>query len=337
MASVKRMDLTDLPVQPNPLSTGVRPENKLVQLIRRVDSTWWQPLLVLADACLILLAFVLAYYVRYQLQWFRAVDPASQVTLWDYLPFALALVLLVLAAFRFSGVYPYRYGRSLVEETYVIGTATTLGMVVLIVVSLAVRQVLYSRLIFLYTAILVTLLLGTSRLVIALTLHHLRRYSIGVQRMLLVGVGEVGRMIMRTVAARPDLGYQLVGFVDDNPAKNSTDIGPFKALGEIGNLEQIVETQKVDRVIICLPWQNHRTIQRLLRICERSGVGAQVVPDFFQLTKDQLHVEVINGIPLISTRPVSIQGWNLVFKRIADIYEGGVEVDADGARDVVLQ
>jgi exopolysaccharide biosynthesis polyprenyl glycosylphosphotransferase len=318
MATIKRVGLADLTIHRIMPTDKRKSEPKFVRLVRLVNSAWWQYLLVLSDALLILLAFAGAYYVRYQLQWFLGVDPAFQLGLFDYAPFAITLVALVLLAFRFSGVYPYRYGRSLVEEVYAIGAATTLGVVVLIVVSLAFRQVLYSRLIYLYTAVLVTLLLGGSRLLIQWTRRYLRQHGVGVKQVLLVGLGEVGRMIMRTVAARPDLGYQLVGFVDDNPMKGNTDIGPFKALGAVDNLEQLVATRSLDTVIICLTWQSHRTIQRLLRLCEQHGVHAQIVPDFFQLTKDQLYVEVINGIPLISTRLVSIQGWNLVVKRAAD-------------------
>jgi exopolysaccharide biosynthesis polyprenyl glycosylphosphotransferase len=321
MASLKPLDLTKSPVQKRK-HQPLRHESRFVQWVRQIDARWWPVLLVLSDALLILLAFAIAYYIRYQLQWFRAVDPAFQLSLRQYSPFAVALVVLVLFAFRFSGIYPYRPGRSPLEETYAIGTATTLGMVVLIVVSLAFRQVLYSRLIFLYTALLVTLLLGLSRLGISLSRNYLRHYGIGVRRVLLVGAGEVGRMIMRTVAARPDLGYLLVGFLDDHPAKGTTDIGPFKALGPVDNLEWVIPAQATDSVIICLPWQSHRTIQRLLRICEQAGVRAQVVPDFFQLTKEQLHVEVLNGIPLLSTREVSIRGWNLWLKRSVDLALG---------------
>ena len=77
-------------------------------------------------------------------------------------------------------------------------------------------------------------------------------------------------------------------------------------------------------MIICLPWQSHRTIQRLLRLCDQHNVQAQVVPDLFQLTKNQMQVEDLNGIPLISTRDVSIQGWNRLVKRSSDLILGGV-------------
>jgi exopolysaccharide biosynthesis polyprenyl glycosylphosphotransferase len=165
----------------------------------------------------------------------------------------------------------------------------------------------------------VTLLLSLERFALQLVLDYLRTYGVGVRRVILVGAGDVGRMVMRTVVARPDFGYQLIGFLDDNPAKGLTNIGPYRALGPVDNLGQVLEGERVDTVIICLPWQSHRMIQRLLRTCEQSNVRAQVVPDLFQLTKNQVYVEELNGIPLISTRDLSIQGWNLVIKRAFDL------------------
>ncbi|MEZ4640556.1 MAG: sugar transferase [Caldilineaceae bacterium] len=142
------------------------------------------------------------------------------------------------------------------------------------------------------------------------------------QRVVLVGAGDVGRMVMRTIAARPTLGYQLIGFLDDNPTKGSTDIGRFKALGSVDNFARVRETYALDLVIVCLPWQSHRTVARILSECEQEGIKAQVVPDIFLLTKNQMEVEEINGIPLISTREVSIAGWNLILKRGLDLVLG---------------
>jgi len=319
MPTANRINATNTLVRTGRAGARTSQDSRLAQFVRRVQPGWWKYLLILADAVLILVGFVCAYYLRYQLQWFRTVEPAFQLSLREYAPFAAALVGFILLCFGFYRVYPYRASRHLVEEIYAIGTATMVGVAILIIFNLLLRQLLYSRLIFLYTAIAVTLLLWLSRVVIALLRTHLRQYGIGVVRVLLVGAGDVGRMVMRTVAARPDLGYRLVGFIDDNPAKGNTDVGRFKALGPIDNFPAILEKGNIDSVIVCLPWQSHRTIQRLLRTCEHLGVRAQIVPDFFQLTKNQLRVEELNGIPLISTREVSIQGWNLLLKRLSDL------------------
>ncbi len=322
MATINRANYHSLnqnaPVQPfgNHFAAG---QSRLVDAIRWVNFGYWKYLLVIADMLLIGLACVLAYVVRYNLQWFRAVDAASEITFRSYLPMALTLVGILLFTFRLSKVYPYQRGLSLFEEVYAIAQSATYSIVILITISLFFRPNLDSRLIFLYIAIFVTILLGISRLAIALTLRWLRQYGVGVQRILLVGAGDVGRMVMRNIAARPELGYQLIGFLDDNPIKGRTNIGSFPALGSVDNLESLLGSNNVQRVIICLPWQSHRTAQRLLRVCGQASVRAQVVPDLFQLTKHQMAVEQLNGIPLISVSDASIRGWNLLFKRISDI------------------
>ncbi len=323
MATVNGVNLPDSVVNGVGTKTSHRPSWP-ARLARAVPGWAWKYLLVLSDALLILLAFAMAYFVRYELQWFRLVDPSNAVKFSQYTPFMLAYLVILLLAFYFSDVYPYVRGRAWVEEVYVIGTATMFGTVILIVANLFVSQVLLSRLIFLYAALFVTFLLAISRLFIHIGQARLRQYGVGVERVVLVGAGDVGRMVMRTVVARPDYGYQLVGFLDDNPAKGTTDVGPFKALGSIDNFEPVLNEVDLDAVIICLPWQSHRTIQRLLRLCDQHNVQAQVVPDLFQLTKNQMQVQDLNGIPLISTRDVSIQGWNRLVKRSSDLILGGV-------------
>ncbi len=302
-------------IQTRPQTGG----NRFAAWISRVDPRWWPYLLRASDLLLIVLAFVLAYWVRYRLQWFRAVDPAFQTDFVTYIPFCAALVAILFVVFHYSGVYRQRRDRTWLEEVYTIASATTMGVVTLIILNLIFGQLSYSRLIFLYTAVLVTLLLGVSRAVIYTLRRYLRRQGVLVDRVLLIGAGEVGRMIMRNIAARPGLGYQLIGFLDDNPVKNSTDIGRFKALGPLENFAKVLEQEPVDLAIICLPWQSHRTVARLLHQCDLAGIKAQIVPDLFQLTKNQMQVEELNGIPLISTRDVSIAGWNLVFKRVFDV------------------
>lgn len=293
--------------------------SRFAELVSRVDLKRWKYCLILSDVILVLSACILAYIVRYQLQWFRTVDPASEIAFVSYLPVALTLMLILLIAFGLSKVYPYRRGLSLFKEAYAIATATTASIVITITISLFFRPNLDSRLIFLYIAVLITLLLTASRLILSFILNYLRRYGVGVERILLVGAGDIGLMVMRNIVARPELGYQLIGFLDDNPTKGATDIGHFKALGPVANLQQTLDSYDVERVIICLPWQSHRTTQRLLRTCQQANVRSQVVPDLFQMTRNQMEVEQLNGIPLISVRDISIEGWNRVFKRTSDL------------------
>lgn len=316
--SLNRTSTASIPAT-RPVQKMAIPHDSFAAFVGNVDPSAWKYVLWLSDSLLIFVACLFAYIARYVLQWFIDVEPASDLAFSAYIPAALGLMFLLPIAFRLSKVYPYRRGQGRLEEVYAIATTTTASVVVVIAISLLFQSQLDSRLMFLYIAIFITTLLSISRFVITILLSYLRKYDVGVERILLVGAGDVGRMVMRNIVARPELGYKLVGFVDDNPVKGNTDIGTFPALGAVENIDTVLANEDVQRLIICLPWQSHRTTQRLLRLCATNGVVAQVVPDLFQATKNQMVVEQLNGIPLISTSDVSIKGWNLIVKRIIDI------------------
>jgi exopolysaccharide biosynthesis polyprenyl glycosylphosphotransferase len=129
---------------------------------------------------------------------------------------------------------------------------------------------------------------------------------------------------MRVIVAQPELGYRVVGFMDDNPDKGSTDIGPFKALGPLSNLPQAIEEEKADEVVITLPWMYHRKIMRIVRECERRRVRASIVPDIFQMSLTRVDVEDLGGVPLIGVHDVTIGRGALVTKRVLDILGAAV-------------
>ena len=63
---------------------------------------------VIGDMALINLAFLLAYYFRYEIQLFRPVDPIYDNPPEVYLPFAILLTVLLLVTFKIDGVYEPR-------------------------------------------------------------------------------------------------------------------------------------------------------------------------------------------------------------------------------------
>jgi exopolysaccharide biosynthesis polyprenyl glycosylphosphotransferase len=275
--------------------------------------------MALADVVLINLAFAAAYWVRYDLQWFRAVDPAYDASFRAYIPFALVLTALLLVAYRLGRVYHQPRSVSWLDEVYALFGSTTTGIVIIMAITFWFQPLVYSRLMFLWAGVLIVTLLSGSRLIKRWVWGSLMRRGMGVDRMLIVGAGEVGRRLMRNIVAQPELGYRVIGFVDDDPEKNRTDIGRFKALGEIDSLPRVVQEEGIDEVIITLPWIYHRRILGIMRQCERERVRARIVPDLFQLALSRVDIEDLGGIPIIGVKEISITGWNLAFKRTSDI------------------
>ena len=282
---------------------------------QKVATTVW----VLIDILLINIAFILAYWIRYELQLFKAVDPAYDVPYYVYLPFVALFTLLLILAFRRHGVYRLRHKISWFDEFYAIITGTATAVVIMIVFIFVYRPAFYSRAIFIYAGLLAIAILGVSRLLKVALYRRLRRQGIGTKQVLIIGAGEVARTVMRTMVANRDWGFEIVGFLDDHPTKGETDIGRFKALGGVDNLAIVLQDEAIDEVIITLPWQYHRKIMSIMNHCERENVRVRIVPDLFQITLSQMQVDEFAGIPMIGVKDVGIGGFSLLLKRGIDV------------------
>lgn len=278
----------------------------------------WKYLKPLVDALSIVASFVLAYWIRYELQWIRQVEPAYLVPFSVYFLSMFSLVFILIFVYLMEGAYRQARGRTFSDEFYVVLRGTLIGIAAMIVIVFLATPSYYSRLIFGYTGIITLLLVSTSRAIEHTIVAKRRKRGLGVNRLLIVGAGEVARSIMRAVVARPELGYQIVGFVDDDPERQ-TDIGPYAALGTTAGLPKMISAHNIDQVIITLPWMSHRKIVAITRQCERGNVIVRIVPDLFQMTLGKVMVDDLDGIPLLGVREPKMHDWQIVFKRIVDV------------------
>ena len=279
----------------------------------------WHRLKPLVDAVLINLAFVLAYLVRYDWQWFRQLEPAYYVPLRVYVPSMAALTAILLLVLWVEGAYASEQGRSTWDEGVIVLRSVILGIATMIVAVFIATPSYYSRLIFGYAGILSLLLLEMARMVEGAVISRLHRQGRGVVRLLIAGAGEIGQSVMRSCIARPELGRQVVGFVDDDPERGTTDIGRFKALGTLDQIPALIAAHKIDEVVVALPWQAHRRILQVVRACESGSVQVRIVPDLFQLSLSQMVVESLDGIPLIGVVEPHLAAWEKVAKRAMDL------------------
>lgn len=280
----------------------------------------WRPgLEILIDILLINLGFVLAHWIRYDLQWPLPVVAENYVPLITYAPMAAVLTVLLIISFVLQRVYVHKRGRTWLDEAFALLNGTTTGILFVIVVTYFVPDLSYSRSLLALAALTVLSLLILSRIVENVTLDQLRKRGRGIKNVLIVGAGELGRTVMRSIAAHPELGYRVTGFVDDDPAKGQTDLGRMKALGDIDKLPEVIPSLDIDIVIITLPWMYQRKTLRIVRQCERQKVQAYIVPDLLQITISQMGIEQMGEVPMIGVREETIgQGWRVV-KRVLDI------------------
>lgn len=285
---------------------------------RRFPEPPW--LLPLIDVGVAFLAFVLAYFIRYDLTVFRPVLEVNQADFLPYLPYAGVYISYLFLNYNGTGLYKLVRGRSFIEEMAIISNGVTGATVILLALYFAFQPLVFSRLMLIYVAVLTILLLGLVRVGRRATHAYLRSKGVGVERVLIVGAGETGQAVLRVLMARKDLGYRPIGFLDDDPDRGNVDLGRVRGLGGLDQLRSTIQEHAVDLVIIALPWTYHDRIQTLVRLAGKAGVDVRLVPDVFQLNMRHVQVENLDGIPLLSvdSQP-KFQGANRVIKRVIDI------------------
>ena len=162
----------------------------------------------LADAALINFAAWLAWFIRYELELGPATGEAFFYQSYRaYVPLAVVLTVLVIGIFRFEGFYAPLRGRSFSDELYTIVNATTTAILLIMAITFFLRPLVYSRAMYIYAVLLVVVLLSLARAATRLVRARLRKQGRGVDHVLIVGAGEVGRALLRNIVARPDLAY----------------------------------------------------------------------------------------------------------------------------------
>jgi exopolysaccharide biosynthesis polyprenyl glycosylphosphotransferase len=282
-----------------------------------LDSRW---LLPLVDAMLAFAAYGLAYYVRYELQFLRPVFERNVVPFDPYVPYIIIYIIWLFINYRGAGLYKNVRGRPWMEEVYIILNGATNATVVTMAVSFFLQPIAFSRLMLIYAAGTTVVLLALSRIVLRMMRAYLRNRGVGVQRVLIVGVGETGQAVLRVMIARRELGYTPVGYLDDNPDRGAINLGRVKGLGAVENLSAVIRAERVDLVVITLGWERHKDIVQLARDSRTAGADVRVVPDFFQLKTKQVQIENLDGIPLLGVGgTASFYSTNRLFKRTIDI------------------
>ncbi len=107
------------------------------------------------------------------------------------------------------------------------------------------------------------------------------------RRVLIVGAGDGGRLVLREILRNRELGLQPVGFVDDDPRKRGLRMDGVKVRGDTeDDLPRILDETEPDEVIIAIPSAPGSTRARVVRECRRRSVPVRTLPTVFELLQD---------------------------------------------------
>ena len=120
------------------------------------------------------------------------------------------------------------------------------------------------------------------------------------------------------------VGFQVVGFADDDPEKRGERIHDAPVLGGCGELTDLIQRFEVDDVLIALPMHAHERMREIVVALDAAPVRVRLVPDVFHLVAGRAMAEDVWGLPLISVRAPVITGFDRFVKRMFDLVLAGV-------------
>ncbi len=261
-----------------------------------IEPRW---LLPLVDAAVAFLVFGLAYILRYELQIIRPVYDPLERGFDPYIPFAAVFALLIWLNNQRNGLYRNIAGRAWLEEVYLIASGVAVSIVIVLAMFFILQPLATSRLMLIYVAALTLMAGACSRLMRRWAQAYLRQHGVGIQRALIVGMGDVGRSLVGIMLSRPEFGYQPIGFLDDDAAKRDASMGRVEALGGTADLAAVIERHMIDTVVITFRWKHYDLIQELTEVCREAGSDLRIVPEIMQLNIRQVQVENLDGVPLL--------------------------------------
>jgi Undecaprenyl-phosphate glucose phosphotransferase len=284
---------------------------------------------VITDALLAAWAFVLAYGIRFE----SGLIPVSKgfPPFQEYLNVLPFIAILTPLAFRFQGVYRLRRGRSRIDDFFAVLVGSILA-VVFGVVSTLYFQAYYASAAerasgaYQVSQIVWGLFLGlnvaftyASRETVRELLERRWRAGIGLKRILIAGAGDLGRMVADRMLQHRELGYQVVGFIDDRAGGDHIGYRGLPLLGTLSEVADVVHTERVDHLYVALPIEEHSKLLELMEITNRECIDVKVVPDLLQFIALRASLEDLDGLPVINMNDVPLQGINSWIKRALDI------------------
>jgi len=263
----------------------------------------------------------LAFYVGYQLR-LRS-DYENILPFSNYIGMALVHVIAILIVFFFYRLYHRQRSLSYVDQFYAIFGAASVGTIIAIAfISFFFKNQLdYPRLMMVYVWILTILFTSIGRAIQSRIQRSLQARNWGEELLLIVGTSEVGRIVMQKISRSPELGYRVVGFVDDNPKVKAIQDVPV--LGNTDELPDLIQSYHINEVIIALPEASHMETLQIVSKCDRGKVAIKVFPDVFQIMAKEVTIGDLGGLPLLTVRDTAMRGWQLTLKRSIDILGSG--------------
>jgi len=281
--------------------------------------------------------FTLTYYFCFLLRFDFQLPPEFRLRFFQTLPIVLGIKLSMFFCFHlFRGWWRYVGMSDLLD----IGKATLCSAVLFYGAIYATHGLYrYPRAVFLIDPLVTILVIGGMRFAVRAYSESARNDATQANT-LIVGAGAAGAAIARELKQNEKLGYNLVGFIDDDPAKKRERIHGIKVLGNTNDLSRVIQSHGVSQILIAIPSTKGKQMQRIINACVATKVDFKTLPALGDIIDGSISVGLLRRVKaedLLVRDPVQLDlaGIQRKFQgRVVMITGAGGSIGSELARQV---
>lgn len=270
---------------------------------------------IVLDAVIIIISYLIAWYVMLKLAFSREAGVLPPEV---YMMALVALVPFFLLLYYACNLYvPMRMQGRRLEGGNIL-KANTIGGLSIMAVLYLFHQMDASRMLMLLFLALNVSLTVVERNLVRMVLMNARRIGLNQKHVILVGYSRAAEEYIDRIAQNPQWGYRVLGILDDN-VPLGTLYRNVEVLGFTEDLSYILERNQLDEIAITLGLNEYDKLERIVAMCEKSGVHTKFIPDYSNIIPTKPYTEDILGLPVINIRHVPLSNtFNMMQKRIMD-------------------
>jgi Undecaprenyl-phosphate glucose phosphotransferase len=269
-------------------------------------------ILKVLDIVLCPIAFFAAWYIKFESNIFRN---TGHLNLESYLLILLFYIILFFVISNISNFYKVTHNSfgnfaNIVKVNVIV-------VILIVVILYLLKWTDYSRVFLFIFTVLNILFNNLSRIAIQrIILLNIKNKKTKRENILIIGRNELTKAFEENIK-KYALTFNLIGYLglDNESHDNKTNV-----LGEVKDLEKILEKYNVDEIIIALRIEEYHLLDWIISICEKYGIRTYIIPDYLRYIPSKAQVEEFEGIPLINIRYSPLDEWpNRFIKRTFDI------------------
>jgi len=256
-------------------------------------------LVVLIDVFLVFLSWWMAFGIRMDF----VIPDHYQHALWQLLPLVILVKMIIFFSFHlYQGMWRFT---SLFDLVNIFKAVTISSLLLILLVLILHRFEGYPRSVFIIDFCLCLFFLAGFRASIRLFYSHNSGMSFfpafskrisGAKRLLIIGAGSTGERVLREIHDNPGLKLQPVGFLDDNPLKQSKTIHGVAVLGRVDQIQSYVDL--FDEILIAIPKSSRENMRRIVSSCKSTGRRFRTVPAIGELIDGRVSVKALRDVTL---------------------------------------